>query len=509
MRELVTELALGLQEHVLPYLGAHAGRAHVRAGAGGDVTFAIDTEAEDSSSASWPSARPRSPSTRRIAAWSRPAGRNAHARAGRGSDRRHAARARGFESPASPSRRRRSATASRRWATWSSAAWSRSRAAPLRGRARRRGRDPRPTAPSAACLSDTRSSRECSGRSDFAAARRVPLDRAGELIDASSVGGAVFDLGSATYDLTRLVTGQLDAYVDVGTRMIEEAPALRARFEEVGGGAVLNNSPYDLAAAVLCVQEAGAIVTRRPRPSARRAPAARLGRTTTRCRALRPPTRTCTPRSWRRSSEAFERLRRRRWIISAAFGCRWAGRGHNASSKTRATERAHLLATTGQRWPQGPRRLQAPHRALVGRRDTCARGAPPGKRVLHVSATAMGGGVSEILYALVPLMRDAGLEAEWHIVIGREEFFNVTKLLHNALQGNPHGLSESDWEIFDRYNAAEREGARGRLRLRDRPRPAAGRPAQLPERPPRQVDLALPHRPLDAQHGRRSRAWCR
>jgi len=75
-----------------------------------------------------------------------------------------------------------------------------------------------------------------------------------------------------------------------------------------------------------------------------------------------------------------------------------------------------------------------------------------GKRVLHVSATAMGGGVSEILYALVPLMRDVGLETEWHIVFGREEFFNVTKLLHNALQGNPHALTDEDWEIFDKYN---------------------------------------------------------
>jgi fructose-1,6-bisphosphatase/inositol monophosphatase family enzyme len=46
MRELVTELALGLREHVLPFLGAHTGRAHVNAGAGGDVTFAIDSEAE-------------------------------------------------------------------------------------------------------------------------------------------------------------------------------------------------------------------------------------------------------------------------------------------------------------------------------------------------------------------------------------------------------------------------------------------------------------------------------
>jgi trehalose synthase len=84
-----------------------------------------------------------------------------------------------------------------------------------------------------------------------------------------------------------------------------------------------------------------------------------------------------------------------------------------------------------------------------------------GKRVLHVNATSMGGGVSEILYALVPLMRDVGLECDWQIVIGREEFFNVTKMLHNALQGNPHSLSAEDWEIYDRYtdlNAHELEG---------------------------------------------------
>ena len=82
-----------------------------------------------------------------------------------------------------------------------------------------------------------------------------------ELIDTSSVGGAVFDLGSASYDLTRLLTGQLDAYLDVGSRIVEDVPALRARFEEVGGGAVLNNSPYDLAAAVLCATEVGAVVS--------------------------------------------------------------------------------------------------------------------------------------------------------------------------------------------------------------------------------------------------------
>jgi myo-inositol-1(or 4)-monophosphatase len=83
----------------------------------------------------------------------------------------------------------------------------------------------------------------------------------GGLIDATSVGGAVFDLGSATFDLTRLLTGQLDGYLDVGSRMIDEVPALRADFERVGGGAVLNNSPYDLAAAFLCLREAGAEIT--------------------------------------------------------------------------------------------------------------------------------------------------------------------------------------------------------------------------------------------------------
>ncbi len=78
---------------------------------------------------------------------------------------------------------------------------------------------------------------------------------------AASVGGGSFELGSATYDMTRVLTGQLDAYVEPGPRIIEELPETRAEFERVGGGAVLNNSPYDLAAAALCLEEGGAIVT--------------------------------------------------------------------------------------------------------------------------------------------------------------------------------------------------------------------------------------------------------
>ena len=85
-----------------------------------------------------------------------------------------------------------------------------------------------------------------------------------------------------------------------------------------------------------------------------------------------------------------------------------------------------------------------------------------GKRVLHLSATAFGGGVSEILYTLVPLMRDVGLDVEWHVIYGREEFFNATKVMHNALQGNPQDLTDEQWEAWRRYNEMNaRELTRG------------------------------------------------
>ena len=83
----------------------------------------------------------------------------------------------------------------------------------------------------------------------------------GDLIDGSSVGGATFELGSAAFDMTRIVTGQLDAYVEPGPRLVADVAGMRAEFERVGGGAVLNNSPYDLAAAALVLEEAGAILT--------------------------------------------------------------------------------------------------------------------------------------------------------------------------------------------------------------------------------------------------------
>ena len=76
-----------------------------------------------------------------------------------------------------------------------------------------------------------------------------------------------------------------------------------------------------------------------------------------------------------------------------------------------------------------------------------------GKRVVHLSATAFGGGVAEINYTLIPLMRDAGLDVEWRIIRGQDEFFDVTKTIHNALQGSSQGLTEAQREVYRRYAA--------------------------------------------------------
>jgi trehalose synthase len=80
-----------------------------------------------------------------------------------------------------------------------------------------------------------------------------------------------------------------------------------------------------------------------------------------------------------------------------------------------------------------------------------------GRRMLHLSATAFGGGVAEIQYTLIPLLNDVGIETEWRVIHGRDEFFDVTKTIHNALQGNPQGLTSELQEVFLRYNELNAE----------------------------------------------------
>jgi trehalose synthase len=63
-----------------------------------------------------------------------------------------------------------------------------------------------------------------------------------------------------------------------------------------------------------------------------------------------------------------------------------------------------------------------------------------GARVLHLNATSFGGGVAELLPTMTALMRDLGLDAEWRVIAGDEAFFDVTKAIHNGLQGMSVGL---------------------------------------------------------------------
>ncbi len=110
---------------------------------------------------------------------------------------------------------------------------------------------------------------------------------------------------------------------------------------------------------------------------------------------------------------------------------------------------------------QVARKSLADYTHLAGRDliDECRALAEPlkGLRVSHISATAFGGGVSELLYTLVPLMRDVGLEADWHVIHGRDEFFHATKQMHNALQGDPQDLTEEQWATWLSYNELNAE----------------------------------------------------
>ncbi|AFK22905.1 glycosyltransferase [Pyrococcus sp. ST04] len=75
------------------------------------------------------------------------------------------------------------------------------------------------------------------------------------------------------------------------------------------------------------------------------------------------------------------------------------------------------------------------------------------KEVVHINSTSFGGGVAEILHNLVPLMNSIGVNTKWFVIEGSQEFFNVTKTIHNALQGNMElKFTEDMKEIYLKTN---------------------------------------------------------
>jgi myo-inositol-1(or 4)-monophosphatase len=254
--ELTLELARQLRERVLPALGSHAGREQHGGGAGGDVTFAVDAWAEETLAEFVAERAPR------MAFYSEDRGLVS------APDATHVL-------VVDPIDGTRPAMAGLEAACVAVAL------APLG--------DGEPTMADVevGCVVEiksgdwflavrgegVRSSREVrpSGGAEIdrmfwaygfrGRPARATVEVLAELIDASSVGGGTFELGSQAFAMTRLVTGQLDAVVEVGSRLIDDVPGIRAEFEAVGRGEVLNNSPYDLAAPWLCLTEAGGVVT--------------------------------------------------------------------------------------------------------------------------------------------------------------------------------------------------------------------------------------------------------
>ena len=95
-------------------------------------------------------------------------------------------------------------------------------------------------------------------------------------------------------------------------------------------------------------------------------------------------------------------------------------------------------------------------------------------RVLHLNATAFGGGVAEILNSFIPLLRDVGVDAHWHVMDASAEFFNVSKSMHNAMQGMyiPWNKTMADiWRATNEANAAAMDGRYDFVYIHD-PQPA-------------------------------------
>lgn len=83
------------------------------------------------------------------------------------------------------------------------------------------------------------------------------------------------------------------------------------------------------------------------------------------------------------------------------------------------------------------------------------------KSFLHINSTRSGGGVAEILQRMVPILNELGIEARWEIIEGDDRFYDITKKIHNAIQGNPENITK---EMWDHHYEINRKNA-GKLNL--------------------------------------------
>jgi trehalose synthase len=128
-----------------------------------------------------------------------------------------------------------------------------------------------------------------------------------------------------------------------------------------------------------------------------------------------------------------------------------------------------------------------------------------GASVVHINSTRIGGGVAEILTKLVPLMQELGIDTRWEVITGESDFFECTKGMHNALQGNRIPLGERLLRVYEETSSRNAETLRPILKDADfvfihDPQPAA----LLREYPDRKgkwvwrchIDASHPYRPV-------------
>lgn len=97
--------------------------------------------------------------------------------------------------------------------------------------------------------------------------------------------------------------------------------------------------------------------------------------------------------------------------------------------------------------------LLTPERADRLRKYAELARAELGDRIVwNISATATGGGVAEMLQALLAYSNGAGVDTRWLVLDGTPEFFRVTKRVHNFLHGSPGDggtLGEAERAAYD------------------------------------------------------------
>ncbi len=83
-----------------------------------------------------------------------------------------------------------------------------------------------------------------------------------------------------------------------------------------------------------------------------------------------------------------------------------------------------------------------------------------GIKILELNSTASGGGVAEMLYSSVPFLNNLGIEDEWKVIKGSKPYYEVTKNVHNILQGKEHCFTSEMEEI---YSNTVRENAEAHI----------------------------------------------